>query len=137
MKQLNKSFALKRLIGLVACIALIFTACKKDDYYVDGGLANPIFDGDVLQFLESKPMEFDTIAQIIKLAGLEESFKTDELTFFAPRDENIKSLIGTLGRGGVNDFLYQAGRDTIQKLSDVDPLIWKKYLERYIIKVNL
>ena len=80
---------LKTLTGIIACILLITTACKKDEYYVDGGRANPVFDGDILAYLESKPMEFDTIAQIVKLAGLEETFRNEEFTFFAPRDENI------------------------------------------------
>ena len=125
---------LKKLTGLIACIILLSTACKKDDYYVDGGLANPIFEGDVLAYLESKPREFDTIARIIKIAGMEEAFRKEEFTFFAPRDENIKSLIGTIDRGGINELLYYVGRDTIKTLEDVDPEIWKKYLQRYIFQ---
>lgn len=123
---------LKTLTGIIACILLITTACKKDEYYVDGGRANPVFDGDILAYLESKPMEFDTIAQIVKLAGLEETFRNEEFTFFAPRDENIKDLIGAFDRGGVNRELFYAGRDTIQTLADVEPAIWRKYLERYM-----
>lgn len=125
---------LKKLTGLLACIMLLTSACKKDDYYVDGGRANPVFDGDILAYLESKPMEFDTIAQIVKLAGLEETFRNSEFTFFAPRDENIKTLIGALDRGGVNRELFYAGRDTIQTLADVDSAIWRKYIERYMFQ---
>lgn len=124
----------KKLTGFIICILLLASACKKDDYYVDGGRANPIFDGDILAYLESKPMEFDTIAQIIKLAGLEETFRNTEFTFFAPRDENIKNLIGALDQGGVNQELFLAGRDTIQTLADVDSAIWRKYLERYMFQ---
>jgi hypothetical protein len=124
----------KKLTGFLACILLLTSACKKDDYYVDGGRANPVFDGDILAYLESKPMEFDTIAQIVKLAGLEETFRNTEFTFFAPRDENIKTLIGALDRGGVNRELFYAGRDTIQTLADVDSAIWRKYLERYMFQ---
>lgn len=124
---------LKTLTGIIACILLITTACKKDEYYVDGGRANPVFDGDILAYLESKPMEFDTIAQIVKLAGLEETFRNEEFTFFAPRDENIKRLIGDVTQSNTaNRELFYAGRDTIQTLADVDPAIWRKYLERYM-----
>ncbi|SRR5690554_3293499 len=124
---------LKTLTGIIACILLITTACKKDEYYVDGGRANPVFDGDILAYLESKPMEFDTIAQIVKLAGLEETFRNEEFTFFAPRDENIKRLIGDVTRSNsANRELFYSGRDTIQTLADVDPAIWRKYLERYM-----
>lgn len=134
MKQLNKSFIMNRLVSFACCMIILLSACKKDEYYVDGGLANPIFDGDVLAYLESKPAEFDTIAQIVKLAGLEKTFRTEEFTFFAPRDENIKELIGTERTNGVNKSLYQAGRDTIKTLADVDSVIWRKYLERYMFK---
>lgn len=124
----------KKLTGFLICVLLLASACKKDEYYVDGGRANPVFDGDILAYLESKPMEFDTIAQIVKLAGLEEAFRNTEFTFFAPRDENIKDLIGALDRGGLNRDLFYAGRDTIQTLADVDSAIWRKYLERYMFQ---
>lgn len=134
MKQRTISSVFKSLCGLVICSAMLFTACKKDDYYEDGGLANPVFEGDIMQYLESKPMEFDTIVQVIKLAGLEENFRKDEVTFFAPRDENIKEMIGSLDQGGVNTALYYYGRDTIKTLSDIDSVIWRKYLQRYMFK---
>ena len=127
-----KVSVLKRLTGLLSCVLLLSTACSKDDYYVDGGLADPIFEGSIMQYLESKPVQFDTIVQIIKLSGLEEQFQSDEFTFFAPSDENIKNLIGALDRGGVNASLYYLGRDTIKTLADVDSVIWRKYLERYM-----
>jgi hypothetical protein len=113
---------------------VLLGACGKDEYYVDGGLANPVFDGDVLEYLESNPVPFDTIAQIVKLAGLEKVFRSDEFTFFAPRDENIKEMIGTKETGGVNRMLYSSARDTIKTLADVDSTIWRKYLERYMFK---
>lgn len=125
---------MKGLIGVFFSIIFLLAACKKDDYYVDGGLANPIFEGDVIQYLESKPMEFDTLVQVIKLAGLEETLRTDEITFFAPRDENIKEMIGNIHTGGVNASLYYVGRDTIETLADVDSVIWRKYLQRYMFK---
>lgn len=117
---------------MVACVLLLTTACSKDDYYVDGGLANPIFEGSVMDYLDSKPMQFDTIAQIVRLGGLEEMFQTGEFTFFAPSDEDIKDLIGALDRGGVNQQLYVLGRDTIVTLADVDSLIWRRYLLRHM-----
>ena len=140
----NKFPANLSLIGLaVLLFSLAFSSCKRDEYYIDGGLANPYFNGTILEYLESKPIEFDSVAQIIKLAGLEETFHNDEFTFFAPRDENIKRLIGQVGLedivdrlvyGGVNQQLYDQGLDTIENLADVDSAIWRKYLERYMFR---
>lgn len=134
MKQLNIFKILIHYIGILCGIMLLLTACGKDEYYEDGGLANPKFDGNVLEYLESKPAEFDTIAQIVRLAGLEQVFTTEEFTFFAPRDENIKELIGTRETFGVNAALYFSARDTIKTLADIDSTIWRKYLERYMFK---
>src|SRR5690606_40507426 len=97
------------------------SSCNKDDYYEDGGLANAEFNGTILEYLESKPVLFDSLVQVIKLAGLENEFKTKEFTFFAPSDPDIKQLIGTIRTGNsLNTYLYNRGLDTIQKLSDIE-----------------
>jgi hypothetical protein len=132
MKYFNHPI-LSCLLPLLLVITL-FTACKRDDYYKDGGLANGKFDGSVMQYLSSKPKEFDSLVQILKLSGLDKVLSEDEVTFFAPNDVNIKALVGRLDQGGVNKRLYGEGRDTIKVLSDVDSLIWRKYLMRYIYK---
>ena len=125
---------MKSLIFIFASLLLFFTACKRDDFYRDGGKAIAIFPGDVLDYLESKPILFDSIAQIVRLAGLEESFRKDTFTFFALNDEYIKNTIGTINTDGLNRRLYDRGKDTIVKLSEISPLIWKKYLQRYMFK---
>lgn len=117
-------------LGVAAGLA----SCAKDDYYRDGGLADPNFEGSMLEYLESKPVEFDTIAQLVKLAGLDELLQTGDVTFFAPSDSEVKDLIGYVGRGGLNDTLYTLRKDTIKVLADVDSLIWKKYLERHLFR---
>jgi len=115
-------------------VIIIFSGCQKDEYYVDGGLANPLFDGSLIEYLESKPVEFDSLVQVIKIAGLEETFQSEDFTFFAPQDGSIKSLIGALDRGGLNRRLYNEGKDTVKTLSDIDPIIWRKYLERHMFR---
>lgn len=113
---------------------VLFASCKGDDYYVDGGKANPKFGGTIMQYLESKPVEFDSVVQILKLSGLDKVLAEEEVTFFAPRDQEIKQLIGRLDQGGLNLSLYVANRDTIKVLADVDSLIWRKYLLRHVFK---
>ncbi len=120
---------------LIVCVALgAFLACKKDKYYNDGGKAKAEFSGNMLAYLEAKPIPFDSVAQIIKLAGMENTFKTEDFTFFAPDDDVIKRTIGTVSTGGLNRSLFFAGRDTVKKLADIDSTIWKKYLQRYMFK---
>jgi len=113
----------------------LLASCSKDDYYTDGGLAKAEFNGTVLEYLSSKPVDFDTLVQVIKIAGMEDVFNKEDITFFAPRDKNIKDMIGTYDIGGsLNRRLYDDGKDTIKVLSDIDGLIWRKYLQRYLFK---
>lgn len=125
---------MKSPIVICSIVLLAFTACKRDVYYRDGGLAKAEFPGSMLDYLDAKPVPFDTVAQLVRLAGLEEMFNKEDITFFAPDDEVIKRTIGTAFTDGLNNFLYFAGRDTVKALSDIDSLIWRKYLLMYVFK---
>lgn len=126
---------MKNIIIVFAGFLLLFTSCKRDEYYKDGGKANADYPGDMLQYLQDKAVPFDTIAQIVKLAGMEDTFRHTDFTFFAPDDDVIKRTIGNnKTQGSLNNFLFEVGRDTVKKLSDIDPAIWRKYLERYMFK---
>lgn len=125
---------MKKLIIICSALIIAFNACKRDVYYKDGGKAEASMNMDMLQYLESKPVEFDSVATIVKLAGLEEAFRKDSITFFALNDAVIKRTIGTIRTGGLNGYLNIKGRDTVKTLSDIDSLVWRKYLERYVFK---
>lgn len=114
---------------LVAIIALLgLSACQKEsDYYLDSGLANPYFSGTTVDYLNAKPFYFDTIAAIVNLAGMEDVFTSDTITFFAPTDLSVQLLIEN-----TNTVLYTLGYDTIRTLQDVPQNIWRKYLSRYV-----
>ncbi|SDM62569.1 hypothetical protein SAMN05421820_104258 [Pedobacter steynii] len=131
MKNLmNKTFLLFGF-GLFFCIA----GCKRDEYYIDGGKADANFNGSMLEYLKAKPVPFDTIASIVKLAGMEEVFNKEDITFFAPTDYEVKEMIGSVRRvGTLNWQLYRGGKDTVRTLADIDGAIWAKYLQRHIFK---
>jgi hypothetical protein len=80
------------------------------------------------------------VAQIVKLAGLEDVFNNEDITFFAPTDEVIRRTIGQVNtdviqlRNGLNQQLFDRRKDTIKVLADVPSAIWRKYLMRYIFK---
>lgn len=126
---------MKNIIIVFAGFLLVLAGCKRDEYYKDGGKAQADYPADMLQYLQDKAVPFDTIAQIVKLAGMEETFRKSDFTFFAPDDDVIKRTIGSNKiRGSLNKFLFDAGRDTVKKLSDIDSAIWRKYLQRYMFK---
>lgn len=113
---------------ILLLMTLLF-ACKKDQYYVDGGVSDPNFNGNMLQYLQAKTFYFDTLATVIKIAGLEQTFQQDDMTFFAPTDHAIKRILIS-----TNKLLYQSGKDTILQLTEVSPEIWRKFLMRYMFK---
>lgn len=123
---------INRIIGLVLLIAAgLCTAvgCKKDAHYLDTGITNARFDGNIMQYLEAKPLYFDTLAQVIKLAGMEDVFRNENITFFAPPDPSIGASIKQL-----NFYLYFTGKDTVKTLSDIKPKVWKEVLSMYVFK---
>ena len=128
-----KNYILKYFSGsflMITCLVILgLSSCNKDDYYTDGGKADPKFNGSILKYLESKPGDFDTVAQVIKIAGLESMFTTEDITFFAPNDRFIKETIRRL-----NPDLRFRFLDTIKTLTDIKPAIWQKYLLRYVFK---
>jgi hypothetical protein len=142
LKKQMKNYT-KKYVTLIVCsviLAITVSSCSKDKYYQDGGVTNPKFNGTILQYLQSNPTKFDTIVQIIKIAGMEDAFTKENITFFAPTDEVVRRTIGQVNssvellRGRLNDQLYNKNKDTIRKLTDIPPAIWKKYLMRYMFK---
>lgn len=117
------------LISIFLGMAFLFSmaSCKKDDYYKDSGLTKPTFDGTTMDYLDSLPFYFDSVATVVRLAGMEDVFQQDTLTFFAPTDLQIQRLFSI-----TNLVLYASGYDTIRTLNDVPAQIWRKYLTRYM-----
>ena len=128
---------------ICAALLLLLNACKRDEYYIDGGRANPNYQGSMLQYLKDKKVPFDTVAQIVKLAGMEDQFSKEDFTFFAFDDDVIKRTIGDIHTNdrnknprllSLNQMLYEAGKDTVKTLDQISPQIWRKYLQRYMFK---
>lgn len=108
-------------------ILILITSCKKDDYYKDSGSHDPHFKGSTLDYLDATPFYFDSVAAVVRLAGMEDVFKSDTLTFFAPSDKSILNLVKSL-----NYSLYIQGYDTVKTLDDVPSSIWQEYLQVYM-----
>lgn len=116
-----------KYIIVVVTLASLITACNKKDYYKDSGVLKGNFNGTVMQYLNSKPEYFDSLVQIISLAGMENELNANNITFFAPTDSSIRASIrfANIER----DFL---GMPRISKLSEIKPAIWRKHLSKYL-----
>ncbi len=122
-----------KTLPMMVC-ALFFTVCmvncQSDDYLQDGGIHNPHYNGTILDYLKSRPDYFKTLVEVIEIAGMEETFEDDEITFFAPTDWSINCSVNRL-----STMLYKyMGKDSIRNLRQIKPEVWKDYLSMYIIK---
>lgn len=109
------------------CILLIaFAGCKKD-YFINSGLHNPKFEGNMMQYLESRPFLFDTLIQVIKLADMEKYFTDSTMTFFAPADSSINRTYQY-----INLQLKLGGNDTLTSLNNIKAEFWRNTLLMYM-----
>ena len=76
-------------LTIIATIALLFTACKKD--YITGGEiedVNKYSNTLTYDVLKQSPL-YDTLVQLIDTAGLKDRINQDGMTMFAPSDYSV------------------------------------------------
>ncbi|MCF3110397.1 hypothetical protein LL912_16550 [Niabella sp. CC-SYL272] len=118
----------KNRIQLAIFVSLLLTmACGKKDYFEDTGKHAGTFNGTALQYLQSKPQYFDSLVKVIRLAGMEQQFSANNITFFAPADSSIRSALRK-----ANEQLDRIGKPRITRLEEIAPAIWKKHLSKYL-----
>ncbi|WP_039054360.1 fasciclin domain-containing protein [Sphingobacterium sp. T2] len=125
---MKRLFNIKLLFLAFMSIGIAMSSCKQD-YYMDGGVHNPNYDGTILQFLKSRPELFDTLVKIIDMSEYASLLNDPnaKITFFAPTNQSIVKSMGVLNRQ-----LYSNGHDTLLDVRQVSPAVWNKYLARYI-----
>ena len=120
----------KRIFSVCMLVTIVIIAgCQKKDYFTNTGTHSPNFQGNVLEYLESKPQYFDSITKIIRLAGMEDIFRNEDITFFAPSDSSVKSTIKDL-----NFRLNSQGKRLVYRLEQIKPEVWRTQLSRYLFK---
>ncbi|ALL04260.1 hypothetical protein AQ505_01385 [Pedobacter sp. PACM 27299] len=124
MYKLIKSPLLSLLLVL-----LVLTACNKDKYFLDTGVHKAEYDGSILSYLKSKPVYFDSLVRVINLAGMNEIYEKENLTFFAPPSALVHKSVMRL-----NQYLRFNGRDTVSQLEQIKPTVWRQMLALYTFK---
>lgn len=114
------------LIGFGLIASLIY-ACSQDDYLIDTGKHDPVHEGSILHYLQSRPDLFTDLVKVVQIAGMEEVFEKDTITFFAPPDESIHRAVNLM-----NDRLFTLGKDTVSDYRQVAPEVWEELLSYYI-----
>lgn len=120
---------LKLLIPVVfVALLAVLNGCQKE-YYKDTGTHTANFDGNMMEYLQSKPQYFDSVVKLIQITGLESAFTNEEITFFAPADSSIRRTISF-----INDAGSLLGLPRVTRMEQIDKEVWRKYLSRYIFK---
>jgi Fasciclin domain len=117
----------KTLLFSLICTLGVLTGCKK--YYLETGVHDPKYNGNIMQYMEEKKPFFDSTLTVIKLAGLADVVSKENITFFAPPSGSIFKSIKRL-----NVELRVTGKDTVSQLSQIKPAVWKNLLSQYIFK---
>ncbi|MCX2452739.1 hypothetical protein OQX61_15780 [Pedobacter sp. PLR] len=124
-----------KLIKIIAPVLLLaaclFAGCKKEPYFKDTGIHDAKYNGTVLQYLNDKPVHFDSLSRVIKIAGMEELFSKETITFFAPTSASVHQSVHIL-----NEYLSTSGKDTVSRLEQLKPEFWRKMLALYVFKGN-
>ena len=63
----------KKIVGCCLLAVLMYN-CADDSYLIDGGKANPYYNGNMMQYLESRPDYFKDLVEVIRLSGMEDVF---------------------------------------------------------------
>ncbi len=111
-------------------VILSLASCNSNDYLRDGGKSNPYFEGNVMQYLESRPDLFEDLVKVIKLTKWEDILTREDVTFFAPTDFTIAKSVDRM-----NDNLYNyEGMDKITDLSQVKSAVWEDIIGMYVME---
>ncbi|MBZ4188304.1 fasciclin domain-containing protein [Niabella beijingensis] len=121
---------MKKIILPALIVVLLTAACKKSSFE-DSGVNDPRFNGTIMEYLESDPLYFDTLVRVVKYAGLEETLRKENLTFFAPPDPCFKKILDA-----VNDYQLTLGADSVTRFEQVKPEVWKQFLDIYLFPGN-
>lgn len=130
--MIMKNSGRKIFLGMFALLLVTFSlgSCNSDDYLVDGGKSNPYYEGNVMQYLESRPDLFKDLVKIIKLTKWENILTNEDVTFFAPTDFTITKSVDLM-----NSYLYNyEGMDKITELSQVKPKVWEDLIGMYVME---
>lgn len=95
---------------LIAAVALCMVGCGTKYNYDDTGTASPYFKGNIYQYLQSKPYDWDTIVRIINRAQLQGIFERDKITFLGPPNHALRKWF-IQGGEGHDKFGYKCVND--------------------------
>lgn len=93
---------MKKYIIILLFVFPLFS-CGTKYNYLDTGVSDPHFEGDMYAYLQSKSYNWDSIVKIIDRARLQDVFRHDDITFMGLTNHSIRQWLIQGGKG------YEAG----------------------------
>lgn len=121
-----------KLFMFFALTAIVFVACKKDNYLIGGSLESATTTQTTYDYLKSNRYKmFDTLLLVIDKAGLKNVINQTGITFYAPTNYSIKNYLQkkTLEAQKVNPF----AKYSIDTLIKYDLNKFKDSINTYIV----
>lgn len=90
---------MKRSIIAILLATVFFTCGCSDEYFTDGGTLDDqtgVLNVSTMNYLESQKGQFDTLAILIKVCGLEAEVNKSGNTFLAPQNYSIHNYFKLL-----------------------------------------
>lgn len=93
---------MKKYIIILLFVFPLFS-CGTKYNYLDTGVSDPHFEGDMYAYLQSNSYNWDSIVKIIDRARLQDVFRHDDITFMGLTNHSIRQWLIQGGKG------YEAG----------------------------
>ena len=87
----------------ILVVAGVFMACGTKYDYIDTGVCEEEFQGNMYEYLQSNHYDWDSIVKIIDRAGLREMFEKEDFTFLGPTNITIRKWFVWDKIGGVGN----------------------------------
>ncbi len=88
---------MRRVLYIVIMFSMISCGTKYD--YLDTGVSNPYFEGDMYEYLNSDSYNWDSVVLMIDRAGLQQMFRTENITFMGLTNHTIRQWLIQGGKG--------------------------------------
>ncbi|AUP80177.1 fasciclin domain-containing protein [Flavivirga eckloniae] len=96
-------------ILIILSLVFAIVSCETEDNFIDTGISNGTFDGNMMEYFASDPYNWELTQAIIIRGGLENMFNGSDsnfadITFFGPTSHSIRRWM--LGGESFNPILY-------------------------------
>jgi hypothetical protein len=123
MKILGKIY-----YGPLALLGMLWLgACEKSDEYRNAKPVTEVSE-NIYEVLKGQQGLYDTLLIVIEKAGLTDTLKEGNITFFAPQDQSIRTAMYNL-----NFSRLKYGFDDNWTLDSVPAVVWDTLLRRYMM----